>query len=397
MRLALLSLLLLSCTKPAPEPQARALNRSAPAEPIGMDMPAREPAQVTNLSGIWEGNLGTQPIRACFVEESYGPYGAYFTLSRLRLVGLHAVDGAPGSYSEWSGDPNAPVWRDVTATATTLTAHWTGGGRTQQVQLRRLAGADAGGEDGPCASIAFHRPRLAGVRTVRTRASVDGVPYTKLNLDTRGHFEIQLETFALDGDSPAVRRINATLSEGLGGDPPGWFDCVRGSLDHQSLEGGSSDTLAPVLISRRWLSVTSQGNTACGGAHPTIMRLYQLYDLSSGAPVEVLDWFLPSAVTRQHVEGDAEDWRSLSPAFRDFVLTYWHPEGAAQADCGRIIREQASWNAGLVRRGIVFRAELPQVFQACEEEFTIPFERLRPWLNPEGAAAVAALQAERRG
>jgi hypothetical protein len=59
--------------------------------------------------------------------------------------------------------------------------------------------------------MAFHQPRLEGVRNIVARATVDGTAYTRITLDPRGRFDVHFRTFALDGAGAAVRRINARL------------------------------------------------------------------------------------------------------------------------------------------------------------------------------------------
>ncbi len=358
---------------------------------------AAQAAPATDLAGIWEGNVGTLPVRACFVQREWGTFGAYYYQSRLQLIALEAVDGVAGAFDEGGGGgagpgENAPRWRIERADATWLTARWTGAGRTLPVRLRRVSRAS--GEEGACASFAFHRPRLAGVQTTSNRAAVDGIAYTKLTLVNRGRFEIAVQTFALDGTGPAVRRINTALGAELAGNPPGWFECISGSLSQGPYEGSEESTLEPAMISRRWLSVASHSAWSCGGAHPDSSNIYRLFDLTSGAEVELLDWFLPAAVKREHVEGAEDDLRTLEPAFRSFLLADWHP-GADMAECDEVVRSQDSWNVGLTRDGFLFSPSLPHVAQACGEEFSVDFDRIRPWLTPQAAASVRALRAER--
>lgn len=354
---------------------------------------AAQPTPPALLAGIWEGTIGTLPVRACFVERDSGAFGAYYYHSRLQLIGLEeAVTGRRDAFRETADSGgSAPVWH-IDRGSDALGGRWTNGGRTLPLRLHRVA--QASGEASPCASLAFHRPRLEGVRTVSSRATADGTAYTKLTLDTGGHFGIAVETFALDGGGAAVRRINATLAESLAGDPPRWFECIANSLETMPYEGESEEALAPALISRRWLSVASHAAWSCGGAHPDASNVYRLFDLASGAEVDPLDWFLPTAVRREHFEGSEEDRRTLEPAFRTFLLADWHPAPDA-AECTEVIRTQDDWNVGLTRDGFVFTPLLPHVVQACGDEFTVSFERIRPWLTPEGAANIGALQAER--
>ena len=347
-------------------------------------------APPADLPGVWEGTIGNLPVRACFVQREWGAFGAYYYRSRLRLIPLEAEAGAAGAFRE-GGDTSGPRWLIESADAARLSARWTGRGQTLPVRLGRLAGAGAGGEEGPCGSLAFHRPRLAGIRTVSTRAAKDGVAYTKLSLNHGGRFEISFETFALDGAGEATRRINAVLGRALAGDPPSWFQCIQDSLGSSPNEGSFDESLAPAMISRRWMSVAHHWDGICGGAHPDSSNSWRLFDLAAGREVDLFDWLNGNAVRRQGRRGSDEEIKTVQPAFRDAILSGWHPEAA---DCEEVIRTADYWNIGLTRQGFVLEPSLPHVVQACGETFTLSFARLRPFLTPEGAANQRALQAD---
>jgi hypothetical protein len=346
-------------------------------------------APPADLPGVWEGTIGSLPVRACFVQREWGAFGAYYYLSRLRLIPLEAEEGAGNAFREGSETPRSPRWLIERADAGSLTARWTGGARTLPVRLRRLA--RAAGDEGPCASLSFHQPRLAGVRTVTARASKDGVAYSRISLDHGRRFEISFETFALDGTSDAVRRINAELGRALAGDPPSWFQCVLDSLGQSPNEGAFDESLAPTMITRRWLSVAHHWDGFCGGAHPDSTNSYRLFDLASGGEIDLHDWLNESAVKRERPDGSDEDIETLQPAFRDVILRDWRPE---EAECEEVIRTAEFWNIGLTRAALALSPSLPHVVQACGEDFTLPFERLGPFLTDEGAANLRALRAE---
>ncbi|WP_395612252.1 hypothetical protein [Allosphingosinicella sp.] len=356
-----------------------------------------QPAPAPDLRGIWEGTVGTLPVHACFVSGETGAFGAYYYNNQLRLIGLEAVEGTAGAFREGATEEEGAAarpearWRIEQADGGALTARWTQGSRTLPVRLQRVA-RPADDEEGPCASLAFHQPRLAGIHNVSTRATVDGVSYTKLSVDLRGRFPASVTTFALDGDGEAVRRLNATLGEGVNGDPPGWLDCVRGPLENFPFQGEYNESLEPAMIARRWLSVASHYDGSCGGPHPDESSTYRTFDLATGQEVNLHDWFTPAAVKVERIEGSSDVLRSLEPAFRTFLLARWHGDG----ECDEVVRTTDYWNIGLTRAGFVFSPDLPHVAQACVEEFTADFDRIRPWLKPEGAAAVAALRGERR-
>jgi hypothetical protein len=346
--------------------------------------PAAGPA---DLPGVWEGTIGTLPVRACFVRTEWNSFGAYYYLSRLRTIPLESDESGTG-FSE-GGATGSPRWRIESADSAQVTARWSGGGRSLPVRLRRVEGEI--GEEGACGSMVFHRPRLAGLGTQTVRATVDGVGYTRMTLNTRERFDVTFETFALDGESAAVRRINAALGEGLGGDPPRWLQCAQDSLGSGPNEGGFTETLTPVMISRRWLSVAAHWDGFCGGAHPDSSNSWRLFDLTNGGEVEILTWFNTAGVKRARLEQVNEEIRTVEPALRTAILAGWRPE---DAECGETIRSTEFWNIGLNRDSLTFSPSLPHVVQACGEDFEIPFARLQPFLTPEGAANLRALQGE---
>ena len=356
---------------------------------IAIAAAAVAPAQSADLPGIWEGTVGNLPVRACFVQREWSPFGAYYYMSQRRLIPLDAEEGASGAFREGGGDgADRPRWLIQQAGPDRLTARWTGNGRTLPVRLRRLARME--GEEGPCGSIVFHRPRLEGVRTVTGRGSVDGVPYTRLTLSTEGRFETSVETFALNGSSEAVQRINAELGRTLAGDPPSWFECIQDSLSHSPFEGSFAESLAPVMIARRWMSVASHWDGFCGGAHPNSSNTYRTFDLTSGAEIDLHDWFTSAAVKRERLEEVGADSVTLEPAFREVILAGWR----AELECDDVVRSADFWNIGLTREAFRFSPSLPHVAQACGDEFTLPFERVRAFLTEDGAENLRALQRE---
>jgi len=346
-------------------------------------------ATPSGLAGVWQGEIGTLPVRACFTTREWGTFGAYYYLSRLRTIPLEAAGDAGNVFSEAAAGDEVPRWQIERVAGAQLTGRWTQGRRTLPLRFSRVAGGE--GEDGPCASMAFHQPRLEGVRSIVSRASVDGTAYSRIALDPRGRFELHYTTFALDGSSEAVRRINAAVGEGLAGDPPHWLECSQLSFAAGPNEGSFDESLEPAMISRRWLSVAHHWDGFCGGAHPDSSNTYRLFDLTSGAEVDLHDWLTSAAVKREHFEGVAEDSKTLLPAFRTLILEGWRPE---DPECDETVRGEEYWNIGLGREGMIFSPSIAHAAQVCWEQITVPFARLRPFLTPEGAANVQALQNE---
>ncbi|HEX5184098.1 MAG TPA: hypothetical protein VFW19_13245 [Allosphingosinicella sp.] len=353
--------------------------------------PAAAPADpAAAWQGIWEGRIGTLPVRACFVKRDWGAFGAYYYLSRLQLIPLERGQDADGTFREGvAPDAKSPRWTLESAGANALAGRWTANGRTLPIQLARVAGP--AGDESPCASLAFHAPRLAGIRIVARPAARDGLGYTRLILDHRGRFEdTKVETFALAGGSGAVRRINEALRAPLAGDPPAWLDCIRGALETGSSEGEMDETIAPRLITPRWLTAEDHEESDCGGAHPNSSNAPLTFDRTTGAQVDLNDWLNDKAIKRENYGPGTHEAKTLRPEFRNVLLARWKPQ---ESECGDVVRQADFWTVALTRAGLVFAPELAHVDQGCGEDIAISFARLRPYLSAEGMKQVDALQA----
>ena len=347
------------------------------------------------LEGVWQGSIGELPIRVCFSTREPMVFGSYYYERHRRLIALEAEEGDDTAFRENDArDSSHPGWRIERVDGASLTARWTHGRRTLRVRLTRVAGWESeAGEDeenGPCMSMAFNAPRLTEIEVIEAAASADGTAYRKRRLRHGGQFEAQVETFALDRDDPAARRVNAILSQALAGDPPEWFECLRNALRFFPHEGSFDQTIDPAVISERWLSVVENHDSYCGGNHPNSGKTYRIFDLTNGAEADLLSWFGPNWVERSPEEAEVT-YYTLRPEFRERILAGWRSE---VPDCEEAIRSQEFWDVGITRQGFVFTPSLPHVIQACGEEFRLSFEGARDLLTPEGAAAVQAIRAD---
>ena len=78
----------------------------------------------------------------------------------------------------------------------------------------------------------------------------------------------------------------------------------------------------------------------------------------------------------------------LTPRFVSELIGSWKSD---RPECDEAVRTQEHWRVGVVRGALSFAPDFPRVIMACGEEFEIPLERLRPWLNEQGKAAFATL------
>ena len=350
---------------------------------LGVALAALAAAAPADLPGLWEGTVGALPVRACFGRRQGGDFGGYFYRSKLRHIALEPADGEPATFVE-TYSRGKPRWRIERATAARLEGSWNDGRRRLPIRLTRAANGSKS-----CDSLAFHGPRLAGIGSMSSRRATNGVAYSRLVLDPRGRFEATVETFALDGASPAVRRINAALRKPF----DEWSDCVRAPLAHGAFEGSYYVTLIPATITRRWLSVVQRYDDYCGGVHPNSGQTYRTFDLASGGEIDLLDWLGARAVKRERPAWTEEDVKTVRPEFRRVLLA---GRRDPDPDCYETVGTAKYWNVGLTRAGLVFSPLLPHVVRACADEIAVPVARLAPFLTPAGAAHLRQIEAERR-
>jgi hypothetical protein len=349
------------------------------------------PAAPADLAGVWQGTLGGAPVRVCFNQRDAETFGQYYYLSHLEAIPLQQPNGRGRTFVEGfdERDSKSPRWTVDKTAPGGIAGHWTKAAKSLPIQLTRVAAPPPKEDETPCGSMAFQQPRLEGVRTVTKPAIKDGVHYTRLILDHRGHFgeDISVESFALAEDTPAALKIDAKLREPLAGEPDGWLDCIRTAADSSPNGAEYVEKYEPRLFGRRWLVAMHQWSGFCGGAHPDSSETPTVFDRTTGAEVDVFDWFNDKAVERQPVEG-YPPLVSLRPQFRSMVLGRWKGD---DSDCDDAVRSSDEWHAELTRTGFTFTPDLPHVVQACSDDFAVPFAKLRPWLNDKGKAAVAAL------
>lgn len=359
---------------------------------LPLNLAAAAPRQL-DPKGVWDGRIGQLPVRACFDERAGDSVGVYFYRSRFETIALIKDEKGTALFSEgWPDDAKAPRWSLTEVGPNAIAGTWSQGSRKLPIRLTKVPIAQSGEDATPCGSREFQQPRLEGLRILRSAAVKDGVAYTKLVLDQRGHFgdSVAVESFELAGVSSAVKAINAALGKPFDqtGDSS-WLSCIREAFPWG---GEHNESVEPRMISHRWLVVNHHWDGYCGGAHPDSSNSATTFDLTTGREIDVRDWFNARAIKRTRYEGDPEIFKTMQPELRSLVIGRWK----GGEDCEGTIDSEEWWNFELTRTGFVFRPILAHVVQACEEDFAVPFAKLLPYLTPEGRRIVARLQAESR-
>ena len=346
------------------------MKRAVAAVALLATMPAGATVPDAQIAGVWDGTIGTLPVRVCFVHKSYGDHGTYYYRSKMVTIPLIADDQRPGDFTENWADQRGPRWTIDGVANGVMTGRWSKSGKILPLRLT-LVPTTLGEDDTACGSQAFFQPRLVGVRTVRTRGKIDRAGITTLTLDHRGHFPgVAVRSFQLDGNDTATKRINKRLRAPFEDAEADWLSCLKMSLDNHPFEGESVDEIEPRLVGKRWVSAVETISYSCGGAHPEDATAPLLFERTTGSVVD------PFTLIANRKALFAEIFDRMEPA---------------RKDCEGVVREATDWTAEVTRTGMIFRQQLPRVIMACGEDIAIPFTRLQPWLNARGRAAVASL------
>lgn len=357
-------------------------------------------------AGVWEGRVGTYPVRLCIDADGGPARGAYYYLSSLEPIAITEEDGE-GGWIEKSpdGGPSA-LWEFREQTGKELRGTWRQGQRRLPFDLAPLAWI-AGEYSGPCSSDAFLTPRIAGGDVLGTPAELDGWRYTAQSYQPPAHFseELGLESFTFSPERPGDARILAELEKGL---PTGSYDatylqCMGDNIAFHGTDGDYRTSSKPVFVSADWLTTLESYDMYCGGAHPSHGFYHRTFDRRSGEEVELASWFTEAGAEYQPGEG-GEGYFNILPPLIDLIVANGPSDGEptdgpAERDffvkeCREVLNTW-SWRFGLSRAGLLAVPVVPHAYAPCSATFTVPWNELDPFLNAEGKARVARLLAAR--
>ncbi len=359
-----------------------------------MILPLPAGAASPSWQGVWAGQIGTLPVRACFRREDWGGGGTsrafYYYLSQGKIIPL-AQRGDSRlwvEHGERNKDATEPEWTFDSVSASALAGVWRKAGKALPFRLTRAGGTDV---ETTCGSDAFNLARVKPVRITAKPAVKDGVRYTRLFYNPGPQFSIAVETFVLPESRPGARAVNVALRKtlpalvGTNDD----LECEFSGLDGGGGGGYLERTVAPAMITRLWLSTEVSEDSYCGGAHPNSETTHVVYDLTTGKAVDPLDWFAAVAIKQ---ERDHEyTYKRLTPAFRKFLLAQ---KTVPDAECRSSLEDAEFWDAGLARDGLTLTPQLSHAEAPCENPVILAYARLAPWLNPAGKTAVASVVAD---
>ena len=370
---------------------------AAPAEP---DKPA--------WVGVWEGNVGSYPVRLCMDQWGDGPgRGAYYYLSTLEPLSLSEQDGEGGWIEHGPDDPDA-LWSFTEQTGERLRGTWRKGARSLPFELKPVTWTK-GEWDGPCDSAAFFEPRLAPGTITSEPDEIGGWRFTRQSYLPPRQFkdEVTVESFTFTPEQPGDRAILGRLAAHL---PRGTMEddateCIAGAVASVGADGYFGEFLVPAEVGRTYLTVRENSDTYCGGAHPNAFYQFMTFDRQSGQEIDLAEWLNDAAREHHPAENELESYDTLLPAFRKLIVKHEPQEGFPEADseeepgpldeeCRQVSEDTEFWTFGFRREGMMFVPSVPHVATPCMGTFTVPWSELAPYLSAEGRAGLARLRGD---
>lgn len=359
-------------------------------------------------AGVWQGTVGKAELRMCLQQQSYtASSGMYYYTRYLRLIPLSMLD-SPGDGgqsavldeavpdpADKTGDADKAIHAGWTlrlgANDSALDGMWRAQAKALPVHLTRVQLADphapapATQDTDFCASDAFNAPREgpASVEAANVRVGGTlGTAYRAVKLDFGGRFQGNVKSFELLRDDEGARRFNAAQREALQSEQRESFGCTR-SVMATSIGNDSYYNAArtPLLIGRHWVVSDIGSDGFCGGAHQTIYRGREIWNLNQGGVVSPWDWF--------RVDGSKGIGEDLS----EKLAKVWALDGE---DCKAMGDNPGdfSWDVYPSAKGMVFVPSLSYAMRMCIDDVTLPWRQVLPLLNAKGRKAVASIRAE---
>lgn len=355
-------------------------------------------------AGVWDGRIGTYPVRLCIDAEGGPASGAYYYRSQLEPIAITEEDGEGGWIEKSADDQPSALWEFAEQTGDRLRGTWRQGRRNLPFDLSPVAWT-AGEYSGPCSSDAFLTPRIAGGEVVSEPAELDGWRYTAQSYHPPKHFaeEITLESFTFAPEQPGDGEILAELAKGLptGSYQATYLQCMGDNIAVHGVDGNYSTTSKPVFVSDAWLTTIESYDIYCGGAHPSHGFYYRTFDRRTGKEVDLAGWFNEAGAEYQPSEGD-EGYFTILPPLVEVIIEMGPSDGEPGdgpaerelflEECREALNTW-SWRFGLSSAGLLAVPVVPHAYGPCRATFTVPWEELGPFLNDAGKAGLARLRA----
>lgn len=349
---------------------------------------AQSETNQNSLHGVWTGKIGNLPINACFdLGQKANQFGSYYYLSQLKPIPLEMKDHG-ASWSEVD-DKNSSQWTISSAKGDVVSGTWSGGAKQLPLNLTRIKAStkNVDGDDQPCGSNAFFAPRVKPFKIIQSPAKLDGITYTKMTLDAGKQFDVDLDTFKLNGTTPGISAVNKRLLSVLPkkGKVAPYIECLQNTLSGSGRDGSYTVNTTPVVLTKSWLVASSGDGSYCGGAHPLNSSSEDVYNLRNGTDVDLREWLLAGAIDQDG---------KLSNNLNALVLGKFVKDPDTDKECADSAKNAFGWTLSLAKQGVSFTPSLSYAETACMNPTVLSVSEVAPFLNADGKKQLANFQSE---
>jgi hypothetical protein len=338
------------------------------------------------IDGVYRGTLGKQEIiaeigadpdkpRALTGPDVYRSHGI-----SISLTGVRAQDGSfllteYHDKKDTGGHWNIKFQNDqVTGTFCKCDPRHASVGKTLPIHLSRISS----GSGQAYTDLLLDFPLKTSPQVIAS----PGYAYVMVE-DPRFHAALpRLTQFP---DDAVMARINQLLETEMTKYRQEAADCIEGV----DFNGENWDIGTKVeLFNRHLLTVSREGSTFCGGAHPNDYRAINTYDLDSGSEISTEDLLAreTDAPAIQKLLGNSglSSKDAIYRLMAELYLRHAHPKD----DCRDVISRDADTHEPafdtiqyLSSHGLVVQPSLPHVVYACAQPETVSYEELRTLLR----------------
>lgn len=334
-----------------------------------------------SLQGVWQGTLGGADIVACFNQPGSGSdsSGSYYYTRYKSPIMLSKAEGKTAWKETGPDNQVTGNWSLNPPQGGKIAGSWTHPKTGKSLPVALALFERAGGLDHPaCATDAYNTALEAfpPLKTSKTK-TFEGHQYRTLGVaDT-----VTVELLAPGG---GVAKINAQLRGVLAKntkDLEDYFDTRRQHLGQNGWAAEAEVDAEPTYWSARWVTVKFYRWAAGYGASGISMN-YRTWDLTTGQETDPWTWFGTRATKG---DGAADDKSELPPRLRQALFK----DAVADPECKGDYPGKGRYHVSLKREGVSFWEDARG--SGCEQEFLLPYNKVGPFLTPQGRAALGDL------
>ncbi|MDD2046606.1 hypothetical protein [Pseudomonas putida] len=323
-----------------------------------------------DLAGVWQGTLGKTAITACFnaAPDSNGSYYYQRFLTPIQLTREKASE-------PWAEDGNTGFWQLDAPQGDTLTGTWSkaAGATPLPLMLTRTSAEGCGGD-------AYNAPMEAAPLPVKVEKKAFGEHAYQVR--TQG----AQVTLKLEGDSPAIRKINQQLAH-LAASPEGqamFFAERRDFLGRSGAAYTSEISVDPTYWSSQWLTVRFY-RWAAGFGRGGISWGFHTWNLQTGDSVDPWTWIGTGFKWYSPYSGQVK----LPKNFASWLKAQPQTQATEDSECPDVASYE-SYDLSFDTQGM--RLANQPIGDGCDVDLTFSWGQLEPVLSAQGRAALPSLQ-----